>query len=38
MLKTAALTLVLVGVLIVALSSVDSALSFLLAVLSRRKA
>ncbi|KAL3647247.1 hypothetical protein CASFOL_008215 [Castilleja foliolosa] len=37
-LKTATLTLVLVAVLIVALSSVDSALSFLLALLSRRKA
>ncbi|KAL3622637.1 hypothetical protein CASFOL_034048 [Castilleja foliolosa] len=37
-LKTATLTLVLVAALIVALSSVDSALSFLLALLSRRKA
>ncbi|GFP93428.1 hypothetical protein PHJA_001487200 [Phtheirospermum japonicum] len=37
-LKTATLTLVLVAVLIVVLSSVDSALSFLLALLSRRKA
>ncbi|GFQ03976.1 hypothetical protein PHJA_002541500 [Phtheirospermum japonicum] len=37
-LKTATLILVLVTVLIVALSSVDSALSFLLALLSRRKA
>ncbi|KAL7120384.1 hypothetical protein ACP275_02G119200 [Erythranthe tilingii] len=37
-LKTATLTLVLVAMLIVALSSVDSALSFLLAFLLRRKA
>ncbi|CAA0808970.1 Unknown protein [Striga hermonthica] len=36
-LKTATLTLVLVAVLIVALSSVDSALSYLLALLLRRK-
>ncbi|XP_062107793.1 uncharacterized protein LOC133818771 [Humulus lupulus] len=35
-LKTATLTLVLVALLIVALSSVDSALSYLLAVLMRR--
>ncbi|XP_030509501.2 uncharacterized protein LOC115724171 isoform X1 [Cannabis sativa] len=35
-LKTATLTLVLVALLIVALSSVDSALSYLLAVLTRR--
>ncbi|PIN01595.1 hypothetical protein CDL12_25896 [Handroanthus impetiginosus] len=37
-LKTATLTLVLVALLIVALSSVDSALSYLLALLLRRKA
>ncbi|KAK6163078.1 hypothetical protein DH2020_002919 [Rehmannia glutinosa] len=37
-LKTATLTLVLVAFLIVALSSVDSALSYLLALLLRRKA
>ncbi|CAK9180982.1 unnamed protein product [Ilex paraguariensis] len=37
-LKTASLTLVLVGVLIIALSSVDSALCYLLALLSRRTA
>ncbi|CAA2984204.1 uncharacterized protein LOC111380488 [Olea europaea subsp. europaea] len=37
-LKTAILTLVLVALLIVALSSVDSALSYLLALLLRRKA
>ncbi|KAL7094311.1 hypothetical protein ACP275_11G095000 [Erythranthe tilingii] len=37
-LKTATLTLVLVAMLIVALSSLDSALSFLLAFLLRRKA
>ncbi|KAG8391115.1 hypothetical protein BUALT_Bualt01G0154400 [Buddleja alternifolia] len=37
-LKTATLTLVLVAVLIVALSSVDSALSYLLALYLRRKA
>ncbi|KAL7157961.1 hypothetical protein ABFS83_02G110800 [Erythranthe nasuta] len=37
-LKTATLTLVLVAMLIVTLSSVDSALSFLLAFLLRRKA
>ncbi|EYU38289.1 hypothetical protein ABFS82_02G110200 [Erythranthe guttata] len=37
-LKTATLTLVLVAMLIVALSSVDSALSFLLAFFLRRKA
>lgn len=35
-LKTATLTLVLVALLIVALSSVDSALSFILALLLRR--
>ncbi|XP_073158419.1 uncharacterized protein [Henckelia pumila] len=37
MLKTASLTLVLVALLIVALASVDSALSYLLALLLRRK-
>ncbi|CAI9755430.1 unnamed protein product [Fraxinus pennsylvanica] len=37
-LKTATLTLVLVALLIIALSSVDSALSYLLALLLRRKA
>ncbi|XP_073038881.1 uncharacterized protein [Primulina eburnea] len=37
-LKTATLTLVLVALLIVALASVDSALSYLLALLLRRKA
>ncbi|XP_073149651.1 uncharacterized protein [Henckelia pumila] len=37
-LKTASLTLVLVALLIVALASVDSALSYLLALLLRRKA
>ncbi|KAF9623459.1 hypothetical protein IFM89_003043 [Coptis chinensis] len=37
-LKTATLTLVLVAMLIVALSSVDSALSFLLALLLRKSA
>ncbi|XP_027086290.1 uncharacterized protein [Coffea arabica] len=37
-LKTATLTLLLVGLLIIALSSVDSALYYILALLSRRRA
>ncbi|CAI9112484.1 OLC1v1012941C1 [Oldenlandia corymbosa var. corymbosa] len=36
-LKTATLTLLLVGLLIIALSSVDSALCYILALLSRRR-